>query len=74
VEQKLGNGVALIDVAAFRIWGGEMKKLAVAFVALGALLGPSFAADVIPPYYSPPHRSCRSTPEQGFISAPTPVG
>jgi len=31
-----------------------MKKLAIAFVALGALMGPSFAADVIPPYYSPP--------------------
>jgi hypothetical protein len=31
-----------------------MKKPAVAFIALGALMGPSFAADVIPPYYSPP--------------------
>jgi outer membrane immunogenic protein len=31
-----------------------MKKIAVAFVALGALLGPSFAADMGAPYNPPP--------------------
>jgi outer membrane immunogenic protein len=31
-----------------------MKKVAVAFVALGALMGPSFAADMGAPYYNPP--------------------
>jgi outer membrane immunogenic protein len=31
-----------------------MKKVVVAFVALGALIGPSFAADVGTPYYRPP--------------------
>ena len=31
-----------------------MKRLAVAFVGLGALMGSSFAADVTAPYYNPP--------------------
>jgi outer membrane immunogenic protein len=35
-------------------WGGQMKTIAVAIVALGALLGSSFAADMGAPYYNPP--------------------
>ena len=34
-------------------WGGQMKTIAVAIVALGALLGSSFAADMGAPYYNP---------------------